>query len=192
MPTFASVTGASKEATKVILDWIPYIHYSVQFHKDKEIISALINSGSEFNVMTLAYAKKLGLRIQKIDIGAEKIDGSSLDMFRIVIASFLILDKQNRIWFFQKTFLLTNTTIEVVPRILFLTFSNANIQFAEKKPTWRFYTTKKALSSTQKIELINKEKLAKAALNENIEVFMVYISFLSLGSKITIYLARET
>ena len=56
------VIGTSKEAPKVILDWVPYIHYPVQFCKDKETIQALINSGSEINAMTPAYAKKLGLQ----------------------------------------------------------------------------------------------------------------------------------
>ena len=40
--------------------------------------------------MNLAYAKKLGLQIRKTDINAQNIDGSSLDTFRIVIASFQV------------------------------------------------------------------------------------------------------
>ena len=38
--------------------------------------------------MTPTYAKQLGLRTQKTNVGAQKIDGSSLDTFRIVIAGF--------------------------------------------------------------------------------------------------------
>ena len=82
---------------------------------------------------------------------------------------------------------MADTTIEVVLVILFLTFSNAKIQFAEKELTWRFYTTEKALSTTQKVELINKKEFAKAVLDQNIEAFVVYMSSLSLKSKITIY-----
>ena len=79
--------------------------------------------------------------------------------------------------------------MEMVLGMPFLTLSNANIQFAKKKLTLRSYTIKKALPTTQKIELINKKKFAKAALNKNIEVFVVHMSFLSLGSKMTIHLA---
>ena len=68
----------------------------------------------------------------------------------------------------------------------FLTLSNANIRFPKKKPTSRPYITKKALLTTRKIELINKKKFAKAALDENVETFVVHVSSLSLGSKITI------
>ena len=97
LATSASVTGASKEAEvtqatqeekRVILDQVPCIHYRVQFCKDKETIRALINFGSEVNAITPAYAKKLGLRTQRTDVGAQKIDGSSLNTFGIVIAGF--------------------------------------------------------------------------------------------------------
>ena len=46
-----------------------------------------------------------------------------------------MIDKLARAQFFQETFLLANTTIEVVLEIPFLIFNNANIQFAEKKLT---------------------------------------------------------
>ena len=75
--------------------------------------------------------------------------------------------------------------------MLFLTLSNTDIQFAKKELTWRSYTAKEALPITQKIELINKKEFAKAPLDENIEVFVVYVSFLSLRSKMTIHPAWE-
>ena len=43
--------------------------------------------------MTPAYAKKLGLRTRKTNVGAQKIDRSSLDTFGIVITDFQVLDK---------------------------------------------------------------------------------------------------
>lgn len=89
------VTGACKKAQviqatqKVVLDWIPYIHYPVQFQKDKEAtIQALIDSGSKINAMTLVYAKQVDLRVQRIDVRAQKIDGSLLRTFWMIIAGF--------------------------------------------------------------------------------------------------------
>ena len=43
--------------------------------------------------MTSTYAKKLDLQTQKANVRAPKIHESSLDTFRIVIASFQVLDK---------------------------------------------------------------------------------------------------
>ena len=79
--------------------------------------------------------------------------------------------------------------MEVVLDILFLTFSNTNVQFAKKKLTQRTYTTEKGLPTTRWVELIDQKEFAKAALEENIEVFVVYVSF--LGLKMTIHLAKK-
>ena len=47
----------------------------------------------------------------------------------------------------------------------FFIFSNADIQFIKKKLIWGFYIIKKALPTIQRVELINKKKFAKAALD---------------------------
>ena len=40
--------------------------------------------------MTFAYASKLGLVIQKRDVGAQKTDGSVLTTYEIIIEGFLL------------------------------------------------------------------------------------------------------
>ena len=76
--------------------------------------------------MNPAYAKKLRLRIRQIGMGAQKIDGSNLNIFVMVIVSFSLQDKLGKFRFFQETFLMADTTIEVVFKMLFLTFSIAD------------------------------------------------------------------
>ena len=51
--------------------------------------------------------------------------------------------------------------------MFFLTFSNAIIYFAEKELIWKFYAIKKALLTTQRIELIDKKNFARAVLDKN-------------------------
>ena len=80
--------------------------------------------------MTPGYVLKLGLKVRPTDVGAQKIDGSTLETFGMVLASFQIEDKLGRPRFFQETFLLANFSVEVVLKMPFLTFSNTNIQFA--------------------------------------------------------------
>ena len=58
---------------------------------------ALIDSGSEVNAMYPAYATKLGLCARKINVGAQKIDGSYLDTFGMVIADCSVKDKLGRV-----------------------------------------------------------------------------------------------
>ena len=73
----------------------------MQFQKNKKAtIQALINSGSNVNAMTLAYAAKLDLKICLTSVIAQKIDGSLLRAFGMVITYFQVKDKFDRIRFF--------------------------------------------------------------------------------------------
>ncbi len=74
---------ASPEA----LQRVPCIRYPVQFQGSQNV-KALIDSGSEVNAMTPAYAAELGLTTRKSSVGAQKIDGSSLETYGMVTASF--------------------------------------------------------------------------------------------------------
>ena len=111
----------------------------------------------------------------------------------MVIAGFQVEDKLDRARFFQESFLLAKTSWEVVLEMPFLSLSNANIQFAEKELTWRLYTAAEALSTTKRVELIDKKKFVKAALHKKSETFVVHNSALEalLGSaEMTIHPAR--
>lgn len=104
-----------------------YVHYLVHFKKNQAEIQALINSRSKVNVMTLAYISKLGLKVWSTNMRAQKINNSTLKIFGMVLANFQINNKLRKSRFFQETFLVTNTSIEVILKILFLTLSNTDI-----------------------------------------------------------------
>ena len=75
----------------------------------------------------------------------------------------------------------------------FLTFGNADMQFAKKELTWRLYTAVEALPITKRVELIDKKEFAKAALDEESKTFLVHVTALRapLGlAKMTIHPAR--
>ena len=123
------MTGASREAPKVrVLDRVSCIYYPVQFRKDKgKNLLALLDSGSKVNVRTPAYTAHPGLKVKMTNVGAHKIDGSSLATYGMVIAAFLVVNKLGQSRFFQKTFLLVNISMEVVLSMPFLTLSNADV-----------------------------------------------------------------
>ena len=179
LATSSSVTETSKE-DDVVLERVPCIHYPLRFRKDTTGVRALVDSGSEVNAMTPAYAAKLGLKVRKTDIGTQKIDGSIFETFGMALADFQVEDKLGRARFFQETFLLADISAEVVLGMPFLTLSNANVQFVEKELTWRSYTTAKALPTTKRVELVNKKKFAKAALDENSKTFVMHVASLNL------------
>ena len=81
--------------------------------------------------MNPVYVKRLGLHIQKSNIGAQKFDGSALETFEMVIANFQVEDKSGRPRFFHETFLVADTKFEVILGMPFLKISNADVTFSE-------------------------------------------------------------
>lgn len=79
--------------------------------------------------MQLSFIIKLGLHIQKTDISAQKIDNNKLKTFGMIIASFLINDKDEKSCFFEKTFLLVNNRMNITFEILFFILNNGWINF---------------------------------------------------------------
>ena len=131
---FMSVTSAKTGQKVRVLNQVACICYSMQFWKNKsKNVLALLNFGSKVNAMIPAYVAQLGLKVQKTNVSAQKMDGSSLKTYCIVIAAFQVCNKLGRFWFFQKTFLLADISIEVVLDMPFLTLNNADIKFAEKE-----------------------------------------------------------
>ena len=64
--------------------------------------------------MTPAFAARLGLITRATNVGAQKIDGSPLETYSMALAGFLLQDSLERVRFFEETFLLADTSVEVV------------------------------------------------------------------------------
>ena len=104
----------------------------------------------------------------------------------MVIADFQVEDKSGRLRFFQKTFLVANTKLEVILRIPFLKLSNADISFGEGTLTWKSYTTNKALLSTKQVQLVDPKKFVIATLDAGSETFVVHMAIRE-REKISVY-----
>lgn len=106
-----------------------------------------MNLGNEINTITSTYTAKLSLTIQKTNVGTQKINSFTLVTYKIVIARLFVQNRLEKVQFFEKTFLLVETSMEVVLKIHFLTFSDVNIWFVDKQLKWRRYSIAKALST---------------------------------------------
>lgn len=120
----------------------------------------------EVNAILLAYTAKLGLKVRLTNIGALKINGSTLKMFGIVLASVQVVDNLGRAQFFQETFLLANIRIDVI-----------------------LDTLAKPLPMIKRVQIINQKKFAAAALKLIEKAFVVHVC--SLDTIKSIYLAQE-
>ena len=96
-------------------------------------VLALFDSGSKVNAIYLTFAKELGLPIRPTDVGAQKIDGTMLDTYGIVVIAFLVTDKTNQIIFFEETFLVANVSPQIVLGMSFFTLNSADVDFLDQK-----------------------------------------------------------
>ena len=171
MATSGPVTDASEKVVKV-----PCIHYLVGFQENQELLKALLNNGSKVNVISPAYVERLGLKIRKTNIRAQKIDGSVLEIFRMVIADFQMEDKGGRPKFFQETFLVPDTKFEIILGMPFLKLSNANVSFGKRTLMWKFYITSKVIPTTKQIKLIDPQEFVIAVLNVDSETYVEHVA----------------
>lgn len=112
------------------LQWISCIQYPIQFQESwNREVGALINSVSKVNAITHAFAARFDFSPQSIDINLQKIDGSALKTYGIVITGFSIKDKSDRIRFFKETYLLADTIMKVVLGMFFLTLNSVDVHF---------------------------------------------------------------
>ena len=112
---------ASPEALKRV----PCIKYSIQFQAQQ--VEALVDSGSEVNAMTPTFVAKLGLSTQPTNVGDQKIDGFALKTYGMTIAGFSIQEGLGKFRFFEETFLLADTSMNVVLGMPFLSLNNADV-----------------------------------------------------------------
>ena len=176
-----SVPVTDNRSEEVVLERVPCIYYPVWFQEDQgqgnqKQIRALLDSGSKVNAMSPAYAKKLGLKTRKTNVRAQKIDGSALETFGMVIADFQVEDKGGRPRFFQEIFLVVDTKFEVILGMPFLKLSNADVLFGKKTLMWKSYTTSEGLPTIEQVQLVNLKEFVITALDADSETFIVHVA----------------
>ncbi len=167
---------------------VPCIRYLVTF---KDHTKALLDSGSKVNAMSQVFASQLGLKIRKTNVGAQKIDGTTLETNGMVVSTFSVSDKDGRERFFEESFLLADVKPDVVLGMPFLTMSNADVDFQARDLQWRSYTTGDVLLTTRRVELIGKKEFAAAALDLEHEAFVVHVAALSVDSDDEVHPSRR-
>ena len=93
----------------------------------------LLDLGSEVNAMYPVFAKRLSLVVRATNVGAQKIDGTTLETYRIVVAAFSVTDQADRVRLFEETFLVANISPDMVFGMFFLTLSSVDIDFPKKE-----------------------------------------------------------
>ncbi len=186
----ATSTSTTDKKTEEELKWVPCIWYPVIF-KDQDQTEALLDSGSEVNVMSQAFTQQLGLKIYKTNVRTQKIDGTTLKTYGMVVSTISVSDKDGRERFFEESFLLADVSPDVVLGMPFLIMSNADVDFQARDLQWRSYTTGEVLPTTRRVELIGKKEFVAAALDPEYEAFVVHVAALSVDSGDEVHPSRR-
>ena len=88
LATSTSMIDTKEEA--LVLEYVLCIQESgsIQEERTWDLGQALIDSRNKVSNIILAYASKLSLKVYPINVRAQKIDGSILKIFEMVLASF--------------------------------------------------------------------------------------------------------
>lgn len=107
-------------------------------------------------------------------------------------STFFVSDKDGSKRFFEENFILADVQSNIVLGMLFLTISNANVDFQVWDLEWRSYTIGNLLPTIRRGKMIRKKKFATAILDPEHKIFIVNIAALSINSDDEMYLSRET
>ncbi len=161
------------------LERVPCIWYPVTF---KNQTKALLDSRSEINAISQAFAYQIGLTIWKTNIGTQKIDGTTLKTYGMVVSTFSVSDKDRRERLFEESFLLADVKPNVMLGMPFLTMINADVNFQARDLQWRSYTIGDVLPTTRQVKLIGKKEFVVVALDLEYETFIVHVAALNVDS----------
>lgn len=143
LTTFRSMSKDSEKAILVIakeLEQVTYIQYPIVFQGDitqdnpvLDPILAFFDSGNKVNVIHLPFIERLGLVVQSTIVIAQKINDTTLKIYRMIVAVFSITDQVNKVNFFEETFFVANVNLDMVLGMFFFTLSSIDIDFLKRK-----------------------------------------------------------
>ena len=79
--------------------------------------------------MSQAFAQQLSLKIYKTNVGAQKINGTTMETYGIIVSTFSVSNKDSKRRFFEESFLLADVRPNIMLKMPFLMMSNADINF---------------------------------------------------------------
>lgn len=130
--------------------------------------------------MSPLFEKILAFAPRSTNVGGQKIDQAFFRTYKMALASFLLQDSLRRVQFFEKIVWLPNIDIKVVFGMSFLFLSNIDVKFGIEELIWRRSIGIETISIVKQVELINKFKFIKVALDKDSKIYVVYIAALKI------------
>ena len=178
--TVKSTDGDSREDLEEIsvvrdLETVKCITWKIKLNKGNEEVSALLDSGSEANLISRAYAAQLPLKIMDTSWGLAAINKQQIRTQGMVIAGFEISDSADRTRWFEETILIADIPQPVVLGMPFLKLGNPDFGWTERTMHWRQWDAKTALMTTNRVDLIDPEDFMQQVSQESTPAFNCHV-----------------
>ena len=112
----------------------------------------------------------------------QKIDNITLEIYKMVIFTFSVSDKDGRERFFEESFLLADVKPDIMLEMSFLTMSNIGINFQARDLQYRSYIIADVFPTSREVELIGTKKFVVVTLYPEHKVLVIYIGALNIDS----------
>lgn len=156
------------------LETFKCITWNVKLNKGNEEVSALLDSGSEANLISRAYAAKLLLQIRDTSWGLATIDKQQISTQGMVIMGFGISDSTDRTRWFEEISI-ADIPQPVVLGIPFLKLGNPDFRWTKRTMHWRQWDAETALMTTNRVDLIDHEDFIQQVLEESTPAFICHV-----------------
>ena len=123
------------------------------------MVTALIDNGSEVNLISQRSVKELNLPhpAESTHIGLTTINGQSMQTYGVHQLKIEVVDALGHTRYFQEGFIASDTNGVIILGRPFLKCANPNIDHSQRTFEWRTYNAQTALETVQRVQIIDPE-----------------------------------
>lgn len=140
---------------------------AVEINQAHHVVTALIDDGSELNLISQRCVKELNLppSLENSYLGLKTINGQPMQAYGVHYLTLEVVDALGHARYFQEGFMATDTGSEdIVLGMPFLQCANPDIDHSQGTFEWRVYDAQIALTTVQRVEMVEPEVWVKNVL----------------------------
>ena len=163
------------------LETVKCITWNMKLNKGNEEVLALLDSGSEANLISRGYASQLPLKIMDTSWGLATINKQQISTQGMVIAGFEITDSLNHTRYFEETFLIADIPQPVILGMPFLKLGDSDVSWMERTMQWRQWNAETALMTTNRVDFIGPQEFIEQVLEESAQAYICHVIMVEDG-----------
>lgn len=181
MPVTDSKEDLDKGSPARDLETVKCITWNVKLNKGNKEVLALLDSGSEANLISQGYASELPLKIMDTSWGLATINKQQISIQGMVIAGFEVTDSLDHTRYFEETFLIADIPQPVVLGMPFLKLGNPDVSWTARTMQWRQWDIETALMTTNRVDFIEPEEFIQQVIEDSAQAYICHVIMIEDG-----------